>query len=234
VQQTVSLRRRIAGLVPALLKAAVRKAQRDFVLRGAVREIRSRAKLDAPIGAVVLRKLEYGWANQGWSARPELLEALTREAARSQSILECGSGISSFVISLVAVSKHKHYRALEHHRAWFETLRAKEAAAGVSDRGLTYAPLKSYGEFDWYDVDSVLKSDERFDLVLCDGPPGDTRGGRSGLLPVAGKYLRPGARILVDDANRPAEAAMIEQWAKQYGVRVEERHPTYAIVSMPL
>ena len=52
-----------------------------------------------------------------------------------------------------------------------------------------------------------------FGLVVCDGPPGTIQGGRYGLMPVMGEYLRPDCRILLDDTNRRKEKELIERWA---------------------
>ena len=56
-----------------------------------------------------------------------------------------------------------------------------------------------------------------FNLVICDGPPGTTRGGRTGMLPIMRKQLAPHCRIFVDDVNRPDESAMLKRWAEQEG-----------------
>ena len=47
------------------------------------------------------------------------------------------------------------------------------------------------GSFVWYDVPKDVWPAE-FRLVVCDGPPGDMKGGRYGLLPLVGARLPPG------------------------------------------
>lgn len=84
---------------------------------------------------------------------------------------------------------------------------------------IALAPPRSYGEFDWYDI-------TRIDLpisiaaVVCDGPPSMTRGGRYGLLPVLRSRLG-GAVILLDDADRPGEADVLDRWQTEFGCGVE-------------
>ncbi len=76
-------------------------------------------------------------------------------------------------------------------------------------------PLVSYGPFDWYSVGPHVLP-RSFSLVVCDGPPGDTRGGRMGLMPVLHDHLAPGCRIPVDDTFRSGERHVIEQWRRAY------------------
>jgi hypothetical protein len=58
---------------------------------------------------------------------------------------------------------------------------------------------------------------DEFSLVVCDGPPGSTKGGRYGLLPVLGGRLPPGSTILLDDAGRPGELELIKRWEAEAG-----------------
>jgi hypothetical protein len=82
--------------------------------------------------------------------------------------------------------------------------------------------LIEYGEFVWYDP-PLAQMPEAFSLVICDGPPGTTKGGRYGLLPVLGKRLPPGATILLDDAGRPAETELIRRWEGEAHFKTEIR-----------
>ena len=74
-------------------------------------------------------------------------------------------------------------------------------------------------------------------LVICDGPPGDTRGGRYGLLPVCASHLADGCVILMDDAERMGEQAAISNWQNQYAVTVQVNQTTagsYARLVSPI
>ena len=57
----------------------------------------------------------------------------------------------------------------------------------------------------------------QFAMVVCDGPPGTTPGGRYGLLPVMGSSLAPGCQILLDDAAREDEKIIAARWAAHLG-----------------
>jgi hypothetical protein len=74
--------------------------------------------------------------------------------------------------------------------------------------------MKSYGAFDWYTLPANLPHD--FDLVICDGPPSATKGGRYGLVPVCADRIA-NSKILLDDAERPEEQAVMLRWEKEFG-----------------
>jgi hypothetical protein len=60
-----------------------------------------------------------------------------------------------------------------------------------------------------------------FDLVICDGPPGTTKGGRYGLVPIMRERLKPGCAILLDDAGREQERAIADRWKTELGASFE-------------
>jgi hypothetical protein len=95
------------------------------------------------------------------------------------------------------------------------------------------APLIDYGGFHWYSFPDSLP--EPIELVVCDGPPSATVGGRYGLLPIAGDLLTPKTVILMDDVERSDEQAIIARWNREFGAHCEEHHTprgAYAEVSL--
>ena len=60
-----------------------------------------------------------------------------------------------------------------------------------------------------------------FGMVICDGPPGDTKGGRYGMLPIMSDRLRSGCVILLDDADRADEIAITKRWKKELNAKAE-------------
>jgi hypothetical protein len=81
-------------------------------------------------------------------------------------------------------------------------------------------PLKDYGDYCWYEVpfESLPVS---FSLVVSDGPPSSTKGGRYGLVPIMNGRLKPGCIILLDDAYREAELAIARRWEADLGVSLK-------------
>ena len=97
-----------------------------------------------------------------------------------------------------------------------------------------FAPLRNYGDFTWYDppTDEVPHG---IRLVVCDGPPGSTPGGRYGLLPVLGDRLDPGAVVLLDDAERATETHVLERWRAERALEVQHFRPSrsgYAVITL--
>jgi hypothetical protein len=86
---------------------------------------------------------------------------------------------------------------------------------GIDSVQLCVAPLASYGEYDWYAPPPEVMS-ERFSLVVCDGPPSQTRGGRYGLVPVMNSRFVDDCVILLDDAERGTEQAIALRWAEEF------------------
>jgi hypothetical protein len=87
---------------------------------------------------------------------------------------------------------------------------------GISTVHLHLTPLRRYGDFDWYSL-PLGSMPHTFRLVICDGPPGTTRGGRYGLLPVMRTRLPKGSLVLLDDTARPEEQELIQRWATEAG-----------------
>jgi hypothetical protein len=71
--------------------------------------------------------------------------------------------------------------------------------------------LKTYAGYAWYDP-PLARMPSAFSMVVCDGPPADTVGGRYGLVPVMRRRLAPGCVILLDDAVREHERAIARRW----------------------
>lgn len=182
----------------------------------------------------VLIELAAAWGGS-WPAGHELLAAVAYHAARVDGpILECGSGLTTTVLAVFAARTGKLVWTLEHLPHWGEQTRRVLARLGCDSVVLHVAPLRDYGSFDWYDPRrDVLPKD--FALVVCDGPPGRTRGGRRGLLPVLGARLAPGCVVLLDDAARPGEARVIEAWSRRLAIpyRVYGVEKPFAVLQLP-
>jgi Methyltransferase domain len=172
------------------------------------------------------RWLRLGWGNEGWSADTTYLEAVCRWASRVQGpILECGSGLTTILLGIVAPGR---VTTLEHMPEWKEHVQqaATKQSAAVN---ILAAPLSDYGGFQWYTLPGSLTGNH--ELVVCDGPPGMTVGGRYGLFPIARDLLSRNAVILLDDVERIDEQLLIKRWKREFGIQCEESHTqngTYA------
>lgn len=182
----------------------------------------------------VLRDLIRGWNNQGYSANEEFLVASLEHALKAKGpIMECGSGLTTILLGLVADLSGSAVWSLEHSPLWAEKVQKKLAKCRIGSVRLCLLPLRAFSDFSWYDV--PLASMPEFSLVVCDGPPADTPGGRYGLLPVMKKKLKPDAVILLDDAARHDERIIAERWARELGTSFEilGSDKPYAVLAVP-
>lgn len=221
------------SLVPTRWRRALRQWDRERRFTRAVRRLR-RHDTFVPLSEQALGDLLYGW-NNTWSLGEEMICQLWDDAWHTRGpVLECGSGLSTVLLAAVAEQRRIEVVTLEHDQAWYQRMRRVLAAFGFSRVRLVHAPLVESATYSWYDVPPGLPA--AFTLVICDGPPGNTRGGRYGLLPRMGQSLAPDCVILVDDASRPGEQAVLERWAREFSVRGRESRAQrpYAIVEGPV
>jgi hypothetical protein len=123
---------------------------------------------------------------------------------------------------------------LEHDRKWYEHTATALRRFRIEGVGLVLAPLRSYGEFSWYDV-PLEKMADRFSLVVCDGPPQKTTpGDRYGLLPVMGDRLGPGTVIFLDDVLTKGPDPVLSRWLEKtravYQIVASRASDSYAVI----
>lgn len=230
------------GLLRSVARAVVPKRMRGFVrsryygifLRRGMRTLLSmKNPFDPPPS--VLRDLVKGWGNPSMSVLDEFIRAFLGCMRETDGpILECGSGLSTVLIGVAAARSGRRLFSLEHSPAWAERVSGVLRRYGIESVDIFVSGLRRYGEFSWYDPPlGSLPSD--FSLVVCDGPPWDTPGGRYGLLPVMRSHLRAGCIILLDDAHRPAEKEIAVRWAQELGTAftIEGTGKPYAKLRVP-
>lgn len=181
-----------------------------------------------------LQALTRAWGNIEWAANIDYqLEVCRRTLQTTGPILECGSGLTTILMGLLAESRKLPVWSLEHEPTWRKRVQSVVQRAGLSTVQLQDRPLQSYGDFAWYEKPPTPPAP--FTLVICDAPPGNTPGGRSGLLPVMADTLAPGCIILLDDAERPGEIETLRRWKEGWDISVEcvgqENPPARAIVT---
>jgi predicted O-methyltransferase YrrM len=188
---------------------------RDHVLGRTLTRLTAMSLAELMEANAVLDDLAYGWGNASYAATAEMLRAVVRLAAATPGpILECGSGLTTLLLGLVADRTGNRVWTLEHLSDWGARLRQVLADARVGSVRLGVSPLRSYGAFAWY-TPSLADMPRDFALVICDGPPSGTAGGRYGLMPVMHGHLRPGCVILLDDVHRPDEQKVFARWLSE-------------------
>jgi predicted O-methyltransferase YrrM len=214
--------------LPGFLKEAIKRWRFLRAFRAFEAELSGGA-----ISEACLKHLIRCWGNPDWSVQTEYaLACLDAVRTKGQSVLECGSGLSTLM--LAAASRTSSVTALEHHPGWAARVRASARELGLGNVEVVDAPLRDYGEFSWYGVGAPLLR-RRYTMVVCDGPPGDTKGGRYGMLPVMKDSLEPGCMVLLDDASRPGEQETMSRWKQLFGLEggLEGAEKPYAILTTP-
>lgn len=190
---------------------------RDQILRTAIRKFTER-RVGSRVPFFAITDAEYGWDNELWAAEEEYLSLLIHEAERARgSIIECGSGLSTLILAGITRQTGARLYSFEHQAAWRQRVVDELAACGLTDNTVCLTPLRSFGEYDWYDIPASLPND--VSLVICDGPPTATHGGRYGALPVLLSSFAPTCKILLDDASRASEKEIVSRWESEFGAK---------------
>jgi hypothetical protein len=214
------VKKTIKKLIPSRLKSTVKTAQQRFRIRRGVRAI-SRLKHGELPSRATLQSLSLGWGNDGYAANLDYLEEVAKNAATTAGpILECGSGLTTLLLGMLAGRRGVVVRSLEHSAEWQQRISTVLTQNRIANVKVLTSPLRDYGDFSWYDP-PLQNLPDNFRLVVCDGPPGMTKGGRYGLLPVFGARLPEGAVIVLDDAGRPGEVELVNRWQREVDLAVQ-------------
>ena len=198
-------------LFPKSIKQPVKNMLLRRQLRDAIKAISNLPEGQVP-DRQQLSELITGWSNEGYVANLEYLEAVAKSSINTPGpVLECGSGATTILLGILCGRRNVEVWSLEHTTEWRDRVISALDSNAISQAHVCESPLIDYGDFVWYDAPLAQMPNE-FSLVICDGPPGDTKGGRYGLLPVMGDRLPPGSIILLDDAGRSGELELIRKW----------------------
>lgn len=195
--------------------AKLSQSRHELVLAFWLRRFVRRAK-HRRLTVAELDKLHAVWGNESWSGSTVMLELISDLAHRGKgSVVECGSGVSTICMAIaVADRPNTEVVALEHHPGWARILRRRIRLSGLQNVRLLERPLVEHERFDWYHIaDGDIPED--VGLVVVDGPPASTRGGRRGGLEVLGPLLSGRrATVVIDDVNRPEERQLVDDWVR--------------------
>ncbi len=221
-------------LVPTQIKESIKESRRRRRFKKAFDSYKSMPISQAP-SVEIVGELVAAWGNEGYSAVGEYIFAFIEHARQTPGpIVECGSGLSTLMLGVEAQRRGLRVWTLEHHPEWAKRMRAELNQWGITSVELCHAPLKTFDGFAWYDA-PLDRMPNDFALAICDGPPGDTLGGRYGMLPTLRHRFRPGCVILLDDYERADEQAAAARWVAESNATLEkhgDRKP-YALLRLP-
>ncbi len=200
----------LTRFIPFRIRNATSSIIHKYSFPRALRRIASLAPTQIP-NRDLLESFRAGWENESWCARTDYLEEVVKWAAVTPGpILECGSGITTILLGLVAGRRGIPIWSLEHDVNWYERMTSLLHEHRIPGVEICLAPLRNYEKYFWYDppLDRMPAS---FRLVVCDGPPQlSTPGERYGLLPVMRDHLGSNTTILLDDTG--AEDSVLLRW----------------------
>ncbi|MEN9559270.1 MAG: hypothetical protein RLZZ502_481 [Pseudomonadota bacterium] len=160
---------------------------------------------------------------RGWAGSPDFLRAVYEQVRtlKPDRVVECGSGVSTIVITRALEQNGKGHLWSLDHDAHFAALTAQRVEGfGLSHRvSMLIAPLHEVGikgqSSPWYQHQALPEG--TLDLVVIDGPPitEDPRARFAGG-PALISRLSAGGAMLLDDANRPGERAIADEWRALY------------------
>jgi len=215
----------IRPLVPSALKRPVRQlldswetARRSRALHRAVAALRREVQAGA-ISPALWPELREAWGNTAFSADAGYLaEIAARALARRGPVLECGSGLSTLVLGVIADARQAGVWSLEQDGEWLRLVSGILAQFAVRRVALWHTPLVLRGDYAWFDL-TGRDLPRAFLHVFCDGPAVLPHwpalfhlGWRRGVVP---ELLRLGIGfddIVLDDADDPRCGALCEYW----------------------
>jgi predicted O-methyltransferase YrrM len=139
------------------------------------------------------------------------------------AVVELGSGISTIVIARLLRERGGRIDSVEHLASWADLVRGQLERERLDDLATVIeAPLRPHplgrGGAPWYDEPLLEVLPPLIDLLLIDGPPGYGDGmseSRYPALPVLAERLSPDCVVVLDDADRPGEEAILDAWATE-------------------
>ncbi len=172
--------------------------------------------------AALTKRLEL---NQGlpyspdWSAAADFLEIVVRYCLdhAPSFILECGSGVSTLMLSRCCQINGKgKVVSLEDGAPFADRSRAYLERYGLDAYAtVLHAPLAPVRiddvDYQWYRREAIPEGD--IDMFVIDGPSGFIgKNARYPALPLMQPRLVKGCRVFLDDAARPDEREIVGLW----------------------
>src|SRR5207237_8682566 len=93
----------VKALLPQCIRQFLRTGYVEFVFARALRRFQNDPRGSLASGTKVIADLVYGWANKSWSASEDYLVSCSQHAMACHGpILECGSGLTTILVGLIA------------------------------------------------------------------------------------------------------------------------------------
>jgi len=208
---------------------------RDYKVSQLVAAIRASLESNwQPYGHIA--QLQKQWSTERPRISRDYLSHTTRTALDANGpVVECGSGLTTILLGLVAERTGTPVMTFEHDPIHLQRIKAVMETNHIHSVDILHAPLIPYGDYDWYDVSQVSLPDH-IQLIVCNGPPQQlTSGGRYGMWPLLESHMKPQCKILLDDYQQTSKRLVTEKWSSSTQLQVESfgRLAPFAEITCP-
>ena len=161
---------------------------------------------------------------RGWAISPDFANIVISAIFdhKPKLILECGSGVSTILMSYCLKRlEQSHIWSLDHDKEFADNTRKYLKIHKLDNMAtVIHAPLKEKllkgKSWFWYDT-SGIEDIGPFDLFIIDGPPDNIQKmARYPALPLLIDTLSDDAIIIIDDASREDEGNMVKAWLEEF------------------
>lgn len=159
---------------------------------------------------------------RGWAGSPDFLLMVANHISskKPKVVMECSSGVSTLVIARsLELLGAGHVYSLENSSEYAAKTREMLAANGLTAWATVVdAPLVAgAAPTPWYDISSLPPDLSNVELLVVDGPPGTiAEQARFPAMPMLYSRLAVNCTVMLDDANRPDERALLQRWLQEY------------------
>lgn len=211
---------RIQDIIPESVRKFLLDTHQSWLWPKVLEEYKKEIEGNRIPSEKLIKKLVYAWGNQGFSAQIDYIKTCINKTINSEGLIfECGSGLSTILLGIIAKKQNREMVSFEHIDFWAKRIQKELDKNKISNNTIYTRGLKDYGAFAWYDIDNFDCG--KIGLCICDAPPGNTKGGRRGFFYLFKDHLLPNSIILVDDTIRKDEQKMIQEWEKEKPMTVE-------------
>ena len=164
-----------------------------------------------------IKIIRFFYGNTSWTANSEYICLVIGYIINSnnRNIIELGSGLTTIIFSLISKKYKIKYFAIENNNIYYQHMNRLFDRLNIDKTNIQYTPLKNYGDYYWYDIKKLKLVEESLNLVICDGPPQTTIGGRFGLVNLINKLTKNGL-IILDDANKDKQKNLLDYIHNNY------------------
>lgn len=162
-------------------------------------------------------------ATRGWAASPDFLRLLADHVRteKPKTVVELGSGTSTIVLArALQLNGEGNLFSFDHDPDFAAQTRRNLQRYGLSEFATVVDAALEPTMIDgrswrWYNIGKWF--DRAIDLLVIDGPPEPTGPlARYPAGPILFPKLAENATVFLDDADRPDERKILEQWQTQF------------------